>query len=56
MPNYHLLKRELTAKIIAGEVTKEDVTVASDVAKALGTIEDRMLYVTVKQLSEKAAE
>lgn len=48
--NYNVLSKELRDRVDAGEqVSKEDLTMAGDVARRTGRIEDRVLYARIKQ-------
>lgn len=48
--NYNILSKQLRDKVEAGEqVTSEDLTMAGEVARHTGRVDDRVLYAKIKQ-------
>ncbi|WP_026677217.1 hypothetical protein [Fictibacillus gelatini] len=45
-----LLREDLTRKVAAGDVTKSDLEKAAELAKMNGSVENKVLYATIKNL------
>lgn len=52
MVNYRVLENGLRQRLVNGEITKDDVAVAFDVAKRLQTDQARVMYASVKRAAE----
>lgn len=50
--NYRVLERGLKQRLADGEITKNDVAVAYDVAKQLQSNQTRVLYASIKKQAE----
>lgn len=50
--NYRVLENGLKQRLAAGEVTKDDVAIAFDVAKRLQTNQARVMYSNIKRQAE----
>ncbi|MEK4627346.1 hypothetical protein MKZ17_03770 [Solibacillus sp. FSL R7-0682] len=54
--NYRVLENGLRQRLANGEITKDDVAVAFDVAKRLQTDQARVMYASVKRAAESIVE
>lgn len=52
MKNYKVLESQLKQKLQAGSATREDLSGAIEVARALGSLSSRALYSKIKQQVE----
>lgn len=54
--NYRILENGLKQRLANGEITKDDVALAFDVAKRLQSDQARVLYAQVKRVAESIVE
>lgn len=52
MTNYRVVESELKQKLQAGKVTREDMSKAVEVARALGSESARVMYAKIKRQVE----
>lgn len=52
MTNYRVVELELKKKLADGKVTREDISTAIEVARALGSDNTRVLYAKIKRQVE----
>ncbi len=56
MINYNIVRSELTEKLAARTVTRDDISAAMQMARALGSESARVLYVQIKRQVEANEE
>lgn len=56
MTNYNIVRSELTKKLAAGTATRDDISAAMQMARALGSESARVLYVQIKRQVEANEE
>lgn len=52
MTNYNIVRLELTKKLAAGTVNRDDISTAMQMARVLGSERDRVLYAQIKRQVE----
>lgn len=56
MKNYRVIESELKQKLQAGKATREDMSKAIEVARALGSESSRVMYAQIKRQVEANEE